>query len=313
MAKIVVVGSCMIDLICFSPRLPKCGETIHGTCFQRDFGGKGANQCIAATRLGAETALVACLGDDIFGKEYLGHLRKNNVDTKHVSLIEGESCGIAQISVADSGDNHIIIVAGANNRLSAQEITNASGLLSTAEVVVFQFETPLTTTVKALKYCKRNNPAGITIVNASPVSQSVDPELYKYTDILCINETEAQMMTGLPTETKIQCEVALAHLLDLGCASVIITLGKDGAMFASCEHRAVQYEPGTPVASPVDTTGAGDAFLGALAFLLAYRSEWPLKRKVQVSCSVAARSIMKRGTQSSFPHAKDLPPAWLSD
>ncbi|XP_046665046.1 ribokinase-like isoform X2 [Homalodisca vitripennis] len=286
MAKIVVVGSCMIDLTCFSPRLPKCGETIHGTCFQRDFGGKGANQCIAATRLGAETALVACLGDDIFGKEYLGHLRKNNVDTKHVSLIEGESCGIAQISVADSGDNHIIIVAGANNRLSAQEITNASGLLSTAEVVVFQFETPLTTTVKALKYCKQNNPAEII---------------------------QAQMMTGLPTETKIQCEVALAHLLDLGCASVIITLGKDGAMFASCEHRAVQYEPGTPVASPVDTTGAGDAFLGALAFLLAYRSEWPLKRKVQVSCSVAARSIMKRGTQSSFPYAKDLPPAWLSD
>jgi len=312
MVQIVVIGSCMVDLTCFAPRLPKCGETIHGSSFKQDWGGKGANQCVAATRLGAETALVACLGDDTFGNGYKTYLEKSGVYTKFVSQQPTQS-GVAQISVADNGDNQIIIVAGANNHLSKQKVNEALDILIEAKVIVFQFETPLETTMYALKICKEKNPKGITIVNAAPAVESLNKEIYKYTDILCVNQTEAQLMTGLATSTVSECEVALRKLLSFGCKTVIVTLGEDGALYASQQDDNVSHERGRPEPHPVDTVGAGDVFLGSLAFLIAYKPDWSMGRKVSTSCHIASLSIMKKGTQASFPYAKDVPEGLLDD
>ncbi|XP_054261481.1 ribokinase-like [Macrosteles quadrilineatus] len=311
MVRIAVVGSCMIDLTCFARRLPKYGETIHGTSFKQDWGGKGANQCVAATRLGAETALIACLGTDFFGSEYKIYLENSGVNTKHISQ-EPTQSGVAQISVADNGENQIIIVAGANNCLSKQKVEEASEYLTRANVVVFQFETPLETTLYALRICKEKNPKGLTIVNAAPAVETLNDELYRYTDILCVNETEAQIMSGLPTTTVLECEAALKKLLTFGCKTVIITLGEKGVIYSSPQSdNHIKHEKGKPVKNPVDTVGAGDVFVGSLAYLLAYRTDMSFERKISVSCQIAAISIMKKGTQSSFPYARDIPAALL--
>lgn len=311
-AKVVVVGSCMIDLTCYATKLPKPGETIFGKEFRKDTGGKGANQCVAANRLGVSTALVARLGDDIFGAEYVETLKKQNINTDHVILTKGVSCGIAQITVAADGENQIIIVSGANAQLSVSDVHNASDLIANAAVLVCQFETPLESTIAALEIirAKKN---GISIVNAAPAFPSADKRVYTHADIFCVNEIEAGMMTGLSTVTLEECKKAVSTLLGFGCNCVILTMGKNGALFATKDYPVPIHETGNSVEKPVDTTGAGDAFIGALAFLLACYSSWSLKKQIRIACLIARESCLKQGTQASLPYIQDLPAHWFKD
>uniref|UniRef100_A0A1B6CD85 Carbohydrate kinase PfkB domain-containing protein n=1 Tax=Clastoptera arizonana TaxID=38151 RepID=A0A1B6CD85_9HEMI len=219
---------------------------------------------------------------------------------------KGVSCGIAQISVADNGDNTIVIVAGANNLLNTKDIQDGTQLLSKAAVAVFQFETPIETTIDALLLIKKINNKCVTIVNAAPAASNIDKRLYSLSDIFCVNESEAELMSGLPTSTVDQCKGALQWFLNVGCNIIIITLGKNGVVFASKDSKTPSHEPAEFVQNPVDTTGAGDVFIGALSFCLARYKDWSLNRKIRVSCSVAAASIMKAGTQSSFPSITEL-------
>ncbi|KAH8400099.1 hypothetical protein KR215_007080 [Drosophila sulfurigaster] len=301
--EVLVFGSAIIDFICYTPRLPAAGETLHGHKFQRGYGGKGANQCVAAARLGSKTALVAKLGDDSFGADYLQQLRVEQVNVQHVERVPGESTGIAQIAVADDGENNIIIVVGANNLLSTDDVGNAKQLFEQAKVLVCQLETPVPATLEALRQFK-----GVSIVNAAPALAQTPPELLKLASILCVNETEAALMTGVANISSIsEATTATERLIDLGANTVIITLGKLGAVCAHKEAGRLQSQyvaaPQVPPELVVDTTGAGDAFIGALAHHLARYPERKLVEHIAAACAVASKSVQLPGTQASFPRA----------
>ncbi|XP_032677750.1 ribokinase-like [Odontomachus brunneus] len=301
--RIVVVGSCMIDFTCFSQRLPKPGETIIGTRFEQKYGGKGANQCIAAAKLGASTALVASLGSDTFAQEYLKILKRENVDTSHVKIEKDKHSGIAHITVAENGENSIVIVLGANESLTPEYVDSATNLIKNASVLLCQFETTLETTLHALKLHRGH---GLSIVNGAPAIESVDPKILQLCDIFCVNETEAEVMTGIGPVNLSNVQQVADKFLAKGCRAIMLTLGPLGAAYASRTSRNVTRIP-TVAVQAVDTTGAGDAFLGALAYFKAYHPQLSVDECIRRACAVATHSVLKFGTHASFPTRDDLP------
>ncbi|KAL3272521.1 hypothetical protein HHI36_013997 [Cryptolaemus montrouzieri] len=298
--EVVVIGSCMIDFVGYAPRLPKPGETIHGTEFVTNFGGKGANQCVAAAKLGINASLIARVGDDSWGEKYISNLIKNEVDTSYVFKTEGERTGIAQICVSEDGENQIVIIAGANKRLSIEDIEEASECIKTAKVLILQLETSVDVAVAAMRLCQ-----GVSILNGAPFTTEYDHSLLELPTIFCVNEHEASQFTQLPVTNKMEAETAASKLISLGCRSVLITLGQDGAVYAEKRTGNIFYVE-TPKVESVDSTGAGDAFIGALAYLLVRRKELPIEEMVQNACIVAADSVTRKGTQPSFPDEQIL-------
>nr|BAN20640.1 ribokinase [Riptortus pedestris] len=308
--EIVVFGSCMVDLVCYAPRLPRPGETIHGSDFKMGNGGKGANQCVAAAKLGASTCLIARVGKDSFGANYKADLHSLGVNTDHVIITENISTGMAQITVSDTGENVIVIVPGANNKLSFEDAQNAQNFLLNSRVVIFQFETPLKSTIEVLQFVKREG-SPCTIVNGAPAIKSVDLKIYELCDIFCVNESEAAEFTGLNVSSVSDAFLALKKLQSYGCKTVIITLGKDGAVFS--EDGNDPQHISSPSVSAVDTTGAGDAFIGALAYFTARFPNSSLGSRISRACKVASHSVLFKGTQSSFPNKNDLSDEFFSD
>lgn len=300
MTDVLVFGSAIVDFICYVPRLPKEGETIHGNKFSTGYGGKGANQCVAATRLGANTALIAKLGNDLWGENYFNHLKNEGVDVRFVEKLEAETTGIAQICVGAKGENNIVIVVGANNKLAKDDVIKAEELFKSAKVLLCQFEAPIEATLAALKSFN-----GISILNAAPALANPAKELLQAATIFCVNETEAALIIGsAEVVSLLDAKMALEKLSKLGCNTVIITMGAMGAVYLEkaapdvCIHVEV-----TKVAKVVDTTGAGDAFIGALAFFLAKFPAAALHQQIGAACEIAAHSVQSLGTQSSFEFA----------
>lgn len=316
--EIVIVGSCMIDLCCYVSRLPRPSETLEGYKFKKGFGGKGANQCVSAARLGAHTGLIARLGDDVFAKEYLEELQSGGINTKHVTITKGVSSGMAQITVADNGENQIVIVPGANSLLSEQDVNKAKEMITNAKIVLFQMETPLKTTLHALQLLQGNK--GISILNVAPASFNLPPEIYDLVDVLCVNEIEAETISG-QSASSVSEAIMVARTLQQrsrsGRCSIVLTLGESGAVVAEAGgnypvHIPVPQYKSTFGASPVvDSTGAGDSFLGALAYFLARCPKLLLPEMVTRACAVASISVRAEGTQTSFPYAHQLPPELL--
>lgn len=304
---VVVVGSCMSDHTCYAPRLPQSGETIHGTKFQQSFGGKGANQCIMAAKLGAKTAMIAKVGCDAAGDLQLDNFRVNGVCCEHVTKTTNQPTGVAQICVDNSGANTIVIVAGANLCLTAEDVVQADSLIASASVVLCQFEVSPMATRAALQLARKHG--ATTVLNAAPALEVIEPYLYQLVDILCVNETEAGVLLSEPALNSVADALrASSLLLSRGCRTAIITLGADGAVLADSSiaqpvHIPVQ-EPTSPV---VDTTGAGDAFLGALAYYLSRARHLPLIEMVERACCVAAATVTKAGAQTSYPSRQQLP------
>ncbi|XP_037725030.1 ribokinase [Drosophila subpulchrella] len=298
--EVLVFGSAIIDFICYTPRLPKPGETLHGHRFQTGYGGKGANQCVAAARQGSRTALVAKLGADTFGGDYLRQLRDEGVNVEHVQQLEGQTTGVAQIAVSDGGENNIIIVVGANSQLSPCDVAQAEELFMEAKVLVCQLETPIEATLTALKHFK-----GVSIVNAAPAMENTPRELLQLASIFCVNESEAALMTQMAQiETVEEAKNAAGMLIKMGANTVIITLGKLGAVFGSADTAGVYQHvaaPHVPAEKVVDTTGAGDAFIGALAHNMARHPQKKLEEHIAAACAVASQSVQLPGTQASFP------------
>lgn len=301
---VTVVGSCMIDFTCFSPRLPKPGETLIGNSYEIKYGGKGANQCIVASRLGASAAMVASLGNDIYAQEYLKIFKKENIDASHVQVQPNQHSGIAHITVADNGENSIVVVLGSNSLLSPNQVDSAINIIRDSTVLLCQFETPLETTLHTLKLYKGH---GLSILNGAPAKENVDEDLLKFCDIFCANESETEAITGVEPVGSLNMQKAIDILLDKGCNTVILTLGERGAAYASNDDRIVKLVPTIPV-QPVDTTGAGDAFLGAFAYFKAYHPELSMNECVRRACVVATESVLKVGTHASFPTRNDLSP-----
>ncbi|XP_029982524.1 ribokinase isoform X2 [Sphaeramia orbicularis] len=302
---VLVVGSCMTDLVSQAPRLPKAGETIHGHKFFIGFGGKGANQCVQAARLGAKTAMVCKVGKDFFGDSYIQNFKDNGVHTDFVGQTSEAATGAASIIVNDAGENAIVIVAGANMLLNNEDLQKTLPSLIHAKVLVCQLEISPKTSLQALQMARESKVK--TVFNPAPAIPDLDPEFYRVSDVFCCNESEAELLTGFSVASVEEAHRAAQELLRRGCGSVIITLGPQGCVVLEAQGSASKHIPTTAVTA-VDTTGAGDSFIGALAFYMAYHPTIPLEEMARRANKVSGVSVQAVGTQTSFPFKKDLPP-----
>jgi ribokinase len=302
-ARVCVVGASNIDLISYVPRLPRLGETLHGERFQMGYGGKGANQAVMAAKLGARVVMVTKLGRDVFGEGTLANFREWGVDAEHVLFTEEAFSGVAPIAVAPDGSNSIIIVTGANDLLTGDEIERARPAIASASVVVCQLEIPVEISLAALRVAREEGVR--TIFNPAPARSELPEELYRLSDVLCPNEPETELLVGRPIGG--DEEGAARELLARGAGAVILTLGERGCLVVDGgEARNVPVE----AVEAVDTTGAGDAFVGSLAYFLAHGRS--LVEAAERANRIAAVSVMGRGTQTSFPAAADLPAELLA-
>ncbi|XP_054135101.1 ribokinase isoform X2 [Melozone crissalis] len=285
-------------------RLPKAGETILGQKFFVGFGGKGANQCVQSARLGAKTSLICKVGSDSFGNDYVANLKKNGISTAFVGQTTDAATGTASIIVNSEGQNVIVIVPGANLLLNFEDLKRASDVICKAKVVVCQLEITPAVSLEALKMARASGVK--TLFNPAPALADLDPQFYTYSDIFCCNETEAEILTGIPVGNLEDAEKVGRMLLGRGCKLVIVTLGAEGCMMISGDEGIPKHVPAGKVRA-VDTTGAGDSFVGALAFYLAYYPKLSMEEMIRKSNCVASVSVQAPGTQSSYPYRKDLP------
>lgn len=302
--RIVVVGSANTDLIASVPRFPQPGETLHGTRFLTDFGGKGANQAVAAAKLGASVSFIGAVGSDAFGAATADNFRGVGVDTTHLSRVDAES-GVALILVEEgTGRNHITVVAGANYLFGPAEVQNAKSAIEGAALLVGQLEIKMDANLAAFKLAKSSDSKVLTVLNPAPAAEIPD-ELIQLVDILVPNETELALLTGLPTTTDEEVVTAAKKLLECGVREhVIVTLGDRGALLLP---RSSPDEPqfvSAPKVDAIDTSGAGDCFVGALAYLLA--SEAEIFVAVKKAVAVASVSVARRGTQKSYPSPEEV-------
>jgi len=302
--KICVVGASNLDLISFVPRLPRMGETLHGTRFHMGYGGKGANQAVMAAKLGVDVAMVTKLGRDIFGENTLKNFETWGIDTQHVLFTDQAFSGVAPIAVDPTGHNAIIIVTGANDLLTVEEVEAARGIITACQIMICQLEIPLEATLAALRVARE---AGVsTILNPAPARNDLPEEFFQLSDIFCPNESEAEMLSGIPVTDLEEAEAAGRVLLERGAGEVIVTCGESGNLLVT--EAETTHVPAEQVVA-VDTTGAGDAYVGSLAFFLATGK--PVTEAMRRASYVAAISVQSVGTQVSFPGVEDLPPHLL--
>jgi ribokinase len=300
--RIVVVGSANVDLTIFNDTFPRPGETIFGKRFDLGFGGKGANQAVAARRCGAWVGMVAKVGNDLFGPSTIENFESQGIDASHVTVVEGVSSGVAPIFVDASGQNRIVVIKGANETLSPQDIEAAAPLLQQADTILLQFEIPLDTVYYAIRYAKAH---GIRcLVNPAP-AQPIDFKQLAGVDYFVPNESEAEALTGIPVHNFDEARRCASFLLDKGLQRVIITLGERGSLLANAN--GIDLIPPFKV-NPIDSTGAGDAFIGSFAVFLA--EGLTDKEALNRASLYAALSTTNVGTHKSFPSREEFEEEW---
>jgi ribokinase len=291
-SRIAVVGSVNIDLTTFTDRFPKPGETCFGQKFDLGFGGKGANQAVAAHLCGAEVFMVARVGSDLFGPASIENFKKLGIDTTYVKQVEGVSTGVAPIFVEPNGQNRILVVKGANDRLKPADVDAAAEMLRAADCIVLQFEIPLETVYYTIEFGRKH---GIPcIVNPAP-AQAVDMDALAGLDYFVPNETEAETITSMPVQSVDDAKRCAEKLLASGIRRIIITLGAKGSLLAG--RGVLEHVPPFSVTS-IDSTGAGDAFIGSFAVFLAEgATEQEAVRRANLYAALSTTGI---GTQKSF-------------
>ncbi|PRD50175.1 ribokinase [Phyllobacterium myrsinacearum] len=291
--RIAVVGSNMTDLVTSIIRMPAPGETLEAPAFAMGFGGKGANQAVAAARLGAEVMMVTKVGDDVFGQSTIDNLRNNGIDISHVGMVAGQSSGVAPIFVDETGENSILIIKGANNDLKPADIDAAAEDLKQCDLILMQLEVPLETVYYTAVFAEKH---GIeTILNPAPAAPGLDAAKVAKVTFVVPNESELALLTGMPTDTDEQIEQAAHALITRGIRTVIVTLGSRGARLITAD-KSTMIEP--VKVKPKDTTGAGDAFIGSFARFYVETRE--LEASLQKAALYAADSITRPGTQKSY-------------
>jgi ribokinase len=299
---IAVVGSANVDLTTFNDVFPRPGETIFGERFDLGFGGKGANQAVAARLCGAKVGMVAKVGSDLFGPATIKNFESQGIDASYVGIAEGVSSGVAPIFVDPSGQNRIIVVKGANDMLAPEDVEAATPLLRKADTIVLQFEIPLRTVYCTVRLAEAN---GIRcIVNPAP-AQPVDFRAVGAADYLIPNESEAEVITGMPVRSIDDAKSCAEFLLRQGLRRVVITLGERGSLVAGQE--GMELIPAFKVQA-VDTTGAGDAFIGSFAVFLG--EGLPEREALRRASLYAALSTTKVGTQKSFCTREEFDREW---
>lgn len=296
--KIIVVGSYNTDLVVRTPRMPVKGETILGGPFYSGPGGKGANQAVAAARLEAEVTMVAKLGNDHFGDLALANMEQEGIRTDYVFRTAESHTGVAFIIVDDKGENMIVVASGTNYLLTPEDVKRASPAIEQADVVLFQLESPLETVACAIDLA---HSAGVKVLLNPAPGRVLKPETLSKVDILTPNQSEAELMTGMSVKTRSQAKSAGDILLNNGVHAVVLTLGAEGAMIVTQQDSilvpAFQVEV-------VDTTGAGDAFNGALAVAIA--EGYTLQDAVTFANATAALQVTKVGTAPAMPPRCDV-------
>lgn len=290
--RIAVVGSANVDLVTFTDEFPKPGETIFGQKFDLGFGGKGANQAVAAKLCGAEVFMIARVGSDLFGPATIKNFESLGIDATHVRQVKGVSSGVAPIFVDSAGQNRILVVKGANDELKPADVDGAADVLKTADCIVLQFEIPLETVYYTVDFARRNNIR--CILNPAP-AQPIDVNQIADLHYFVPNESEAETITGNPVQNVEHAKKCAERFLDARVRRVIVTLGANGALLAGQD--GMEHIPAFKVKT-VDSTGAGDAFIGSFATFLG--EGMPEREAVRRANLYAAISTTSIGTQKSF-------------
>ena len=291
--RIAVLGSINLDLVLRCAKLPQPGETVLAGSSAETAGGKGANQAVAAARLGGQVTMIGRVGDDVFGERLLTGLSRENMDTSLVWPTAACASGMAIVAVEQSGENSIVVVPGANGKINNRDVAAAAGMIGSCDILLLQLEVPTEAVAAAIEVARTRGVR--TILNPAPVHGPLSRELLGV-DLICPNLHEAAAMLGRPLPSRADALPAALELNRLGPNSVVITLGSDGAVFSD----GTQAEWVAPfVVNAVDTTAAGDAFAGALAVRLAEGT--PLREAVKFACAAGALAATRPGAQPSLP------------
>ena len=285
-SKICVIGSSNIDQIAYTKNIPADGETLFGDSFQMGFGGKGANQAVMAGLLGADVYMITCLGDDVYKEMTINNYEANNVNTDHIQLVKGAS-GVAPIWVDATGQNRIIVIPGANNEIDAQKAILSIEEIGDISVLVGQCEIPMEVNHKVFQYAKSNSVT--TIFNPAP-AKKLEREFLEHISWLIPNENEFELISGMePNDDNF-----LKFNKEIPC-NLIVTLGEKGAVLVD-ENKTHYFD--APSVNAIDTTGAGDSFIGTFAYELS-ESNSP-ESCIKNAVEKASQSVTKKGTQSSY-------------
>ena len=298
---IVVIGSINMDLVCRTPHMPGPGQTLLGSDFVTLPGGKGANQAVAAAKLGGLVHMIGRVGDDDFGQHLLNGLTRHGVEIGRVTVTEGAASGVAMILVDPEGENSIVVAPGANARLTPADVDAAEALIQSASVVVLQLEIPLPTARHAIALCQR---LGVhTILDPAPVPPRGLPRPFYGVDVLTPNQSEAELLAGLePTHHVTRKRIMEpkqvgTELLSRGPKAVVLKLGAKGAMVLDRNGRIERIKPFK--VKVVDTTAAGDAFTGAMA--VAHSEGWDLMKAARFATAAGALCCQGFGAQPALP------------
>jgi ribokinase len=300
--RIAVVGSANTDLTTFSDTFPRPGETIFGKSFDLGFGGKGANQAVAARYCGADVVMVAKVGNDLFGEATVKNFASLGIDATHVRIVDGVSSGVAPIFVEPNGQNRIIVVKGANDTLKPADVDAAASSLQNVDVIILQFEIPLETVYYTVQFARKHNIR--CIVNPAP-AQPVQLAELAAADYFVPNETEAEVIAGMPVHSIEEAKSCAAALRSKGFRKVILTLGARGSLIVG--EGGEDLIPPFQV-TPKDTTGAGDAFIGSFSVFLA--EGLPEREALSRANLYAGLSTTRVGTQKSFPKRAEFETEW---
>ncbi len=300
--KVIVVGSLSMDLVLTVPRLPLVGETIKGDSFSNFVGGKGNNQALAAAKLGASVSMLGLLGKDNYGDTVLGNLQQNNVDCRYMLRTDKTGTGIANIWVGPAGENVIVIIPNANGDLSPQLVEENKAIFDGASVLLLQLEIPIETVTRAAKLAREKGVKVILNPAPAPAEGKLPAELLACVDLIVPNETEALLLTGINPDSDANALRCAEQLISMGPQSVVLTLGARGALIVerSGHHQFVSSFQ----VKVVDSTAAGDAFLGAMAAGLA--DNLTAEQAVKQGCAAGALACTKAGAAPSLPTKEAL-------
>ncbi|NVH76661.1 ribokinase [Paraburkholderia sp. JPY432] len=291
--RLIVAGSANMDLVVHAERLPARGETLLGGAFATFAGGKGANQAVAAARLGASVAMLGCIGDDDFGAQLRARLDREHIDTAHLQMVNDMSTGIAAITVAADGANTIVVSPGANAALTPAHVDAAQDAIGAAGMLICQLEVPLDTVRHAISVAGRLGTP--VLLNPAPAQPLADA-LYQQVSYMVLNETEAHLLTDVPVDGPASAREAAAHLRAKGVETVIVTLGAEGVWYATTGEEG--HLP-APRVDAIDTTAAGDTFVGGFAAERVRGAS--IRDAIEFGQRAAALSVTRQGAQASIP------------
>lgn len=301
--KIAVIGSCMVDLMSYVDKVPVAGETKEVFDFSISCGGKGANQAIAAAKMGAGVIMLAKVGDDIFGDTTIENFKQHKIDTQFVQKVPNTPSGMATVIVDESSQNRILIHKGANNSLLPIDIDEASETLKECDLLLLQLEIPMETVAYAIAFANKNHIP--VLLNPAPAVKDLNIDMVCKCDFFVPNETELEILTGMPVGSESEIKRAAQQLVHQGVKNVIVTMGSRGSMWLTQDEF---YFFAAYKVDAKDATGAGDAFIGS--FANDYVKTKDVRNAMKEASAFSAISVTKSGTQMSYP-SKDEVKAFL--